>query len=560
MRRQNVRIVQLNKFFSCRASTALFLIAASLCISGCANTQTVSFVHEGPVVEIRQGRIVGEQKDGISVFKGIPYAVPPVGEKRWRMPEPAEPWDGIREAAQFGPGCVQPELPVESLFYDPVGEMSEDCLTLNIWSPEEPVSAPVIVWIHGGSLTVGASHMPMYDGARFAENGTVFVSLNYRLGALGWLAHLELSEEVPEGVSGNYGLLDQIAALTWIKENISSFGGNPENVTVMGESAGALSVSYLLASPLADGLFHKAILQSPNSRNFPELRSDAYGLPSAEHIGADVFGALGAERLEQARAAEAEDVIEAAASQRFVAQGTIDGHVLPAQIIDLFDAGQVAKVPVLAGFNSGEVRAQRAFLPPVPETAQAYESAIEARYGVRAAEFLSLYPGTDISQTLLAIARDAIYGWATERIVQRQTQAGLPAYLYVFDYCYPAAQAADLCAFHAGELPFVFGALGAERISPNWPLPDGDRDQEISDALIEYWTSFAAGGVPESGSGPDWPVYGEAQSYLHIGQAFEVKTDPYSGMFELHEDLVQQRKADGDPWFLNVGIGARVPR
>ena len=507
----------------------------------------------GPAVELQHGRLLGVRRGDINVFRGIPYAAPPTGEGRWKPPSPPSNWTGVRNAAAFGPSCIQPDVPTSSLYHEPPLQTSEDCLTLNIWARPDSVKAPVIVWIHGGSLRVGGSAQAMYDGSEFARRGVVFVSFNYRLGVLGWLAHPRLNAESPDGISGNYGLLDQIAALQWVGANIADFGGDPTNVTVMGESAGALSVSYLLASPDASGLFQKAIIQSANSRNFPELGTSAYGIPAADGMGAAVLSALDLDGLDAARSAAAQDLTDKAGRFGFVPQGTIDGKVLPSQIIDSFDHGSFSKVPILAGFNSGEVRSQRLFMPRVPED---YEASIAARYGDRAAEVLALYPAEDVDASMLATLRDGIYGWATERIVRKETEAGQPAFMYVFDYCYPSAREADLCAFHASELPFVFGVLDPEHLSVNWPVPDGQQDRAISRALLDYWTSFAATGQPESDHGPTWPAYGSDEAYLEIGPELDVRTDPFPGMFELHEELVRQRKAAGEPWFLNIGLGA----
>ena len=251
-------------------------------------------VSETPVVEIAQGRLEGVRREGLTVFKGIAYAASPVDDLRWREPGPAPAWDGTRTAEAFGPACIQPAIPPTSLYFDPPHATSEDCLTLNVWAPARAQEAPVIVWIHGGSLRIGGSAQPMYDGAALARRGVVLVSINYRLGVLGWLAHPELTAESPRQASGNYGLLDQIAALRWVQENIEAFGGDPDNVTVMGESAGALSVTYLMSSPLASGLFDKAIAQSPNIRAVPELSRPAFGLPSAEALGQHLGEALDA--------------------------------------------------------------------------------------------------------------------------------------------------------------------------------------------------------------------------------------------------------------------------
>ena len=530
---------------------SLLLAIAAVALSACGNPGPDVSAH--PLVDLPQGTLAGRHEGSLNVFRGIPYAAPPVGDARWKAPGAAPSWKGVRDASAFGPACLQPPVPGTSLYYDPPADSSEDCLTLNVWAGADAEKAPVIVWIHGGSLRIGSSAEPMYDGTEFAHRGTVFVSINYRLGVLGYLAHADLSAEAPDGVSGNYGLRDQIAALQWVRDNIEAFGGDPSNVTIMGESAGALSVSYLLTSPDAEGLFHKAIIESPNARNFPELKSPSYGLPSAEAIGAAVFASLGLETLDAARAMDAQDLTNRAG---FAPQGTIDGKVLPLQIMDAFDTGRFAKVPVLAGFNSGEVRSQRAFAPRPPESAEAYEAAIAARYGDRAEDFLAVYPASDVQGSILATLRDAIYGWAAERIVRKETAAGQPAFMYVFDYCYPAAEAADLCAFHASEVPFVFGKLAPESLPPNWPVPDGEADRGLSETLLDYWTSFAATGQPESAYGPVWSSYGPDQSYLDIGQTLASRTDPVPGMFELHEQLVAERKAAGAPWFLNIGLNA----
>ena len=249
-------------------------------------------------VSIQQGTLAGSRDArGIRSFKGIPYATPPVGEMRWKAPVAAGPWTGVRDATDFGASCVQPPWPSTSVYavYPPA--FSEDCLFLNVWTPEHAQNAPVMLYIHGGSLLLGGSWEPYYEGSHFAERGIVFVTINYRLGPLGWLALPELSAESPQGVSGNYGLLDQIEALKWVRANIAAFGGDPANVTIMGESAGGLSVAYLLASPLARGLFHKAIGQSLGIYSVPELKRAAHGMSSAEELGTAIMQALGANGL-----------------------------------------------------------------------------------------------------------------------------------------------------------------------------------------------------------------------------------------------------------------------
>lgn len=512
-----------------------------------------------PEVATAQGALAGIFLDGVRQFRGIPYALPPVGKRRWRAPQPPAQWSGLRDASAFGPGCVQPPAPTDSIYFDEPASMSEDCLTLNIWAPNDASNAPVVVWIHGGALLRGNSASPLYDGTHFARRGIVFVSINYRLGVLGWLAHPALSAESPDRVSGNYGLLDQVRALQWVQENITAFGGNRDNVTIMGESAGALSVAYLLASPEARGLFHKAISGSPNLRAFPMLDHAAYGLPSAEDTGAALAAHLGAEGMPAMREMDANALTLASAAGQFWSQGTIDGTVLPAQLIDTFDAGEQARVPLLAGFNSGEVRSQAGLLPAAPASPARYESEITRRYRDLAPAFLDVYPSDDIRGSMLATMRDAIYGWAAERMVRDQSRAGQPAFLYVFDYCYPEAAARDLCAFHASELPFVFGHAGeAASLPPNWPRPNGTADRSVSTAMIDYWTAFARSGMPKAAGQPEWQSYSENETFMHFGNRAAPGTNPVPGMFELQEELVTRRRHANQQWFINVGVAATV--
>lgn len=505
-----------------------------------------------PSARVAEGRVAGVREGALQVFRGIPFARPPVGALRWRPPEAPARWGGVRDASAFGPNCTQPLLPPDSLYAVSPTAMSEDCLTLNLWAPARRAGRrPVIVWIHGGSLRIGGASQPMFDGAAFARRGVVFVSFNYRLGVFGWLAHPALSAESTARVSGNYGLLDQVAALRWVRANIAAFGGDPGNVTIMGESAGALSVSYLLTSPLARGLFGKAIAQSANIRAVPALSRRVFGLHSAEETGAVLAAGLGARDLAALRALGAATLAQA----RFAPEGTVDGWALPEQVVEAFDGGRQARVPLLAGFNSGEVRSQRIFLPPAPADAAAYEAEIRRRYRDLAPAFLRLYPSSDLGNSMLATLRDAVYGWAAERMVRGQAAAGTPAYLYLFDHCDAAMRARDLCAFHAGELPYVFGL---PRLPSSWPRPEGEEDRALSEAMLDYWASFAATGVPRTRLGPAWPAYGSDQSYMRFSSVPVAGRDLLPGMFELQEALVSRRRRAGVQWFANVGVAAPV--
>ncbi|MDE1938884.1 MAG: carboxylesterase family protein [Alphaproteobacteria bacterium] len=509
-----------------------------------------------PIVNPPAGQVEGRTEGKSRVFKGIPYALPPVGSARWRPPVPMPRWEGVRNAAEFGPACFQPKPRPGSIYFDRPDDplpMNEDCLTLNIWAPADVHNAPVFFWIHGGSLIWGASREPYYDGTRLAERGIVVVTINYRLGVLGWLAHPELSAESPLGISGNYGLLDQIEALRWVKKNIGTFGGDPSNVTIAGESAGALSVMYLMASPEARGLFAKAVAESAYMISTPELTQHKYGSPSAEESGLKLAAELHAPNIAALREMDPGKLVEAAAAAGFGPWGAIDGQVLPCQLVDVFDKGEQAPVPILAGFNSGEIRSLRFLAPPPPANSAEYESIIRDRYDDLADEFLRLYPSTDMQESILATARDALYGWTAERLARKQAALGLPSYLYVFDHGYPAADAAGLQGFHASELPYVFGTF--DRTPPLWPkVPETPKERELSNAMIGYWTSFARTGHPQAVNEPDWPTY-ETGSYMAFKDAPRPSERILPGMYEFNEAVVCRRRASGDlAWNWNVGI------
>ncbi|MGN6148298.1 MAG: carboxylesterase/lipase family protein [Rhizomicrobium sp.] len=507
-----------------------------------------------PVVKAPAGTLQGKTEGTLNVFKGIPYAKPPVGALRWKAPVALPHWSGMKSAADFGPACIQPESKLDNIYAGPKLPMSEDCLTLNIWAPANAHSAPIFFWIYGGALWGGASREAMYDGAKLAQRGVIVVTINYRLGVLGWLAHPELSAESPLGISGNYGLLDQIAALRWVKQNIGAFGGDASNVTIAGESAGGLSVMYLMASPDARGLFAKAIAESAYMVSTPALKRTVHGMPSAEDGGVQLAKALNAPNIAALRAMDPAALTAAAAAARFSPFGAIDGHVLPEQLVDAFDKGDQAHVPILAGFNAGEIRSLRILAPPPPANAADYEKIIHERYGDLADEFLKLYPSSNLQESVWATTRDALYGWTAERLVRKQTAAGEPGYLYLFDHGYPAMDNAGLHAFHASELPFVFGTI--DRTGPLWPkIPDTAEEQALSDAMIDYWTSFARSGKPQAADGPDWPAFGSAAAYMHFTDAPHPSNHLMPGMYALQEESVCRRKASGNfPWNWNVGV------
>jgi len=508
-----------------------------------------------PVVNATAGAVAGRTEGALNVFKGIPYAEPPVGPARWTPPRPTAPWSDVRDTTEFGPACVQARSRHGSIYGQDLGTTSEDCLTLNIWAPADVRDAPVFVWIHGGSLMTGSSKEMLYDGTRLAEQGMVVVSINYRLGILGYLAHPELSAESSLGVSGNYGLLDQIEALRWVQRNISAFGGDASNVTIAGESAGALSVMYLMAAPDAHGLFAKAITQSAYMISTPELKVARHGEHAAEELGSNVTAQLGVPNIAALREIDAEALIARAAQAGYGRPfGTIDGQILPRQIVDVFDRGEQAPVPLLAGFNSGEIRSLAFLAPPAPASSTEYEQIIHDRYRDLADDFLRLYPSASMNESIFATVRDALYGWTAERLVRKQTEIGVPGYLYLFDHGYPAADSAGLHAFHASELPYTFGML--DRTPPNWPeIPTTPQEKRLSDAMVGYWTSFARTGQPVAAEAPDWPAYGSTASYMAFTDAPHPSENLYPGMHALQEEVVCRRRARGDrAWNWNVGL------
>ncbi|MEI9852404.1 MAG: carboxylesterase family protein [Sphingomonas sp.] len=508
-----------------------------------------------PVVTAPAGAVRGQAQGELRVFKGIPYALPPVQARRWRPPAPMPRWQGVRDATAFGPACVQPQSRLASIYSGDPLPVSEDCLTLNIWAPANARGAPVFFWVHGGALATGSSREAMYDGARLAGRGVIVVSINYRLGVLGWLAHPGLSSESPQRISGNYGLLDQVAALKWVHDNITAFGGDPANVTLAGESAGGLSAMYLLTAPLARGLFHKAVVESGYMISMPELKKSVFGMPSGEAAGQMLAGALQAPDIATLRGMDAQTLTNGAAAL-FAPWGLVDGVVLTQQMVTAFDEGKQAPVPILAGFNQGEIRSLTVLAPKAPATAEEYEKGIRERYGDLADAFLRLYPAADYKESILATTRDGLYGWTAERLARKQTAIGQPGYLYLFDHGYPAADDAGLHAFHASELPFVFGRF--DGVGPRWPkIPDTPAQRALSNAMIDYWTSFARTGTPVAANAPAWPAFGSTGHYMHFAQTPQPATGLMPGMYALNETVMCRRKASGKAgWNWNVGLAS----
>ncbi len=522
------------------------LVIAGVCLMACKSSfeEAPSAPVNTITISTPSGALEGVRDGETHIFRAIPYAMPPTGDRRWRAPEPMPAWDGIRQAKTAGPACFQPPR-APGVYYTELPPMSEDCLVLDVTAPAGASNAPVIVWIHGGTLIWGSSQSDRYAGHEFTKRGAILVSINYRLGPLGYLAHPELSAESADDVSGNYGLLDQVAALDWIRQNISAFGGDSGNVTIFGESAGALSVELLMASPNAQGLFHKAIIQSGYLYTMPELRAARNELPSAEDIGAYFAEQLGAGDIATLRGMEGEALTNQMIEAGYVPAGTVDGRILKRQLVETFDLGEQAPVPLIAGFNSGEIRSLRGLLPPLPDSAAAYEEDIRARYGDLADRYLEFYPpGDDADETRLNATRDVIFTWGIERMVRQQAAIGQPSYMYYFTHSYLAADEAGVSAFHAIEIPYVFGNL--DQTSAHWPaIPDTAEERALSESLIDYWTSFAHTGTPSSANGPAWETFATDEAYMEFAAVPRAGNHLMPGVHELHEEIVCRRRRSG---------------
>ncbi|MEQ9316570.1 MAG: carboxylesterase family protein [Henriciella sp.] len=542
----------------CGRQVASSLLAAGLLLqAGCAANDGAQVASQDAepkaVVNAPVGSLQGEAENGVTVYRGIPFALAPVGERRWAPPQAFPDWEGLRQATEFGPACPQPPSRPGSIYHWELPSVDEDCLSLNVWVPDGAEDAPVFVWIHGGSLVTGTGSQDMYDGAKLArETGLVVVTVNYRLGVLGYLAHPGLSAESPQQISGNYGLKDQVAALQWVERNIRAFGGNPENVTIAGESAGALSVVLLMVSPEARGLFDKAIAQSAYMVSMAPLRGTLNGHPSAEEAGLAFQEKAGAASLADLRSMDADELVSIA-GRAFVPFGVIDDVWLTDQMPATFDKGEQSKVPVLAGFNEGEIRSLRFLLPPIPDS-DAYEAAIRASHGELAEPFLETYPADNPEASMLATTRDAMYGWTAERLAASQTAAGQPSYFYFFDHTYPAADKLGLRAFHAMEIPYVFGTLFD--LPEPWPqAPRTDAERDLVDAMMQYWASFARTGTPSAEGAAAWPTYGNDATGMVFAETPKAWPGLARARFELHETIVCRRRADGTmQWNWNVGI------
>jgi len=502
-------------------------------------SQYVVVAQQPAAIKIADGLVQGTLEDGLTVYRGIPFALPPVGNLRWRAPQPVKKWDTVLEANKFAPGPVQGWTP-------PSGK-SEDCLYLNVWSPAKSSNErlPVLVWIYGGAFNGGATSDVNYSGEKLAGKGVLFVSIAYRVGQLGFLAHPELSAESANHVSGNYGLLDMIAGLKWVQKNIAAFGGDPNKVTIFGESAGGIAVSMLCASPLAKGLFRGAISQSGGS--FGPPRTTTYPgenlkkLPDAESAGNAYVKSAGYTSIADLRKLDAAKL----PAIRGLAWPIIDGWVIPADQYKLYEAGKYNDVAIMIGYNSDEGASFTAATTPA-----GYITSVKDRYGPFADELLKAYPvdSTTVPKTARDLIRDAAFGWHTWSWARLQAKTGKSkVFYYYFDQHpdYPAGSPRyGYGSPHAQDVAYVFKHL-------NVSDPQTTKsDLEISDAMATYWTNFAKYGNPNGSGLPAWPAFSDKDpEVMYFNQTPHTGPVPSAKSLEVLDAYFKWRRTpEGEAW------------
>ena len=545
----------------------LGLLVLVLGTTGCGGSEESAPTSSSLTAAVTGGTIAGAvfDTDGeVRVYRGIPYAAPPVRDLRWRPPQPVEPWDGTRNATQFSPACLQLERQPGTFartFYGAGPDaLDEDCLYLNVWTAAAPGDAqPVMVWIHGGGLRNGSGAAERYDGTALARRGLVVVTLNYRLGAFGFLAHPLLSEEDPNDASGNYGILDQMAALRWVQDNIAAFGGDPQRVTVFGQSAGARSVSVLMASPLAEGLFHRAIAQSVGSfDDTPRLRAPSLHGDSAEAVGerfvevllanaTNLIQDLGEDlplSLEYMRAVNAADVIQTVrtgdGSFTGTVRATVDGWVLEESVYSAFAAGNQRNVPMILGWTADEGSTLQA--DAAPDSLAAHRAQTRETLGDLAAEHDDLYPATTDQEARRVFFRsygDRQFGWSGWTGATLMATVSSSAYLYHFTRVPPGPDSESLGAYHSVDVAYVFNTFGRGAA----PVSNRDYDEvdrALADQMASYWVNFATTGDPNGEGLPAWPAY---TTDTDMTMVFGDMPEPQSGVRREQLDLFERYQA-----------------
>jgi para-nitrobenzyl esterase len=498
------------------------------------------------------GATVGEGKD-VQVYKGIPFAAPPVGDLRWKPPQPVKAWASVRACNEYGPSCPQQNL-LERLYGQKLGPTSEDCLYLNLWGPAKKSNEkyPVMVWIHGGAYTMGSGSSRAYDGEALARQGVILVTINYRLGPFGWFAHPSLSKESGHNSSGNYGLLDQIAALQWVKRNIAAFGGDANRVTLFGESAGAGSVCYLMASPLAKGLFHRAIAESGSAFGANRhLRETWYGQEPMEKMGERIAHDLGCDKEKETLAAlrlkSAEEILNGSSMTTalfFSNEGNrfspiVDGWVIPDDPGAIFEAGRQHNIPLIVGTNADE--GTIFMLSLQIKSVEEYRELVRKMYGEYADDVLALYPVSSASEIRNALNRnltESRFISGARYFARAQSKLNPKTFVYHFTRVSPDPRRSMLGAFHASEIPYVFKTLDAGFSTYE------EKDRDLSGKMSAYWVRFAATGDPNSAGQLNWPVYDAAgDRHVEFGNEMKVSAGLSKKSADLYERIAAERRA-----------------
>lgn len=496
---------------------ALCALAAGLllAVSVAANADPLT-------VKTKQGKVQGKtiNSDKVRAWMGVPYAAPPVGDLRWKAPQPAAKWKGQRDATNYGAHCAQNIVFQDMIFQDKGS--SEDCLFLNIYAPataDKKAKLPVMFWIHGGGFSGGGSNEPRHNGDFLPLKGVVVVTINYRLGVFGFLAIADLAKEA-NGSAGNYGLMDMVAGLEWVKANITEFGGDPGNVTIFGESAGSFAVSTLMASPMAQGLFHKAIGESGAAVGRGPLPYDA--LADREAKDAKWVATLNVTTLADLRALPTQTILDACKKPGVNFPPDVDGKLLTEPVPDTYAAGKQAHVPLLAGWNADEGN----FMAAQGDTVEKWKATAEKLFTDRSADFLKLYPGdTDEQATRSAIdyGSDAFIAYGTWGWLEAHRKNGnAPVYRYHFELAAtPSKFHQGTFAFHSDDIEYVFGTLDTR---PGWEVRPEDRT--LSDQVMTYWTNFAKTGDPNGAGLPVWPKYNdEGYPLIHLNTTITSSPD-----------------------------------
>nr|WP_299418065.1 carboxylesterase family protein [uncultured Emticicia sp.] len=482
------------------------------------------------IIQTANGKVEGYLKENLRIFKGIPFAAPPVGEFRWKAPQPVQSWSGIKKCTAFSASPIQNKPQPFSCwteeFIAKPEPLDEDCLYLNVWtSSKNNEKHPVLVWIYGGGLNSGSANCDIYDGEEMAKKGVVFVSINYRVGVMGFMAHPELSKESGYNSSGNYGFLDQMAALKWVQKNIAAFGGDPNNVTIAGQSAGAFSVNAMIASTLSKGLFHKAIPQSGGllSNRFSQ------NLAASEQQGLKFMEKVNCTSIAELRKKSADEIQKASNLPGFGRFGTtMDGYVLPTNIFEHFKNGKHNQVPIMTGWVTGD-----GSLMGVPNTSlENYKKEVEVKYGTKTDEFLSIFPATTDEEAKEAKLKQGLLGFAGMPSHLLAISTNKPSYLYHFSHVPPdKPNFPNYGAFHTSEVPYALHTLHT------WNRDWQQLDKDLENTMAAYWVNFAKTGNPNGTGLPKWKTYDKQAGYIMVlGDKVEIK----KGLFKKEFDFLEK--------------------